>query len=309
MRMVEVTPAEGPRAFPAMTREERRDLTLVRLMGRLPVRAVSRLGATLGQWSGRRGHPAAAARTAQALASLRPDYAADPELLEAAQRRLWANIGRVYAEFCVLERIVREGRVSFADEALLGEVIRDGRPVIIAYVHLGNWETTGMQLATRAPHRICAMADRLPANRIQAEVAASQRARWPGSVISVNAMAWRRVLAHLQTPGGILYIAIDEHAGAGVRTPAFGRAPAVHGNLGKIVRLAARTGAIILPTYSERLPGARFRAHFLEPLYPPAGDSADTTQLQARMQALDALFAPIVLRHLDQWFGLLEFRP
>jgi len=298
-----------PRAFPAMTREERRDLALVRLMGRLPVRAVSRLGAILGSLLGRRGHPEAAARTARALASLLPDPAADPSLLEAAQQRLWANIGRVYAEFCVLDRIVREGRVSWANETQLAAVLGDGRPVIAVYVHLGNWETTGIELALRVPDRLAAMADRLPANRVQAEVAASQRARWPATVISVDTMAWRHVLAHLQKPGGILYIAIDEHTGEGVRTPAFGRPDDRQGNLGKIVRLAARSGAIILPIYSERLPGARFRAHCLEPIYPAEREAMDAVQLQERMQRLDALFAPIVLRHLDQWFGLLEYRP
>lgn len=307
--MVEVTHATGPRRLPAMTWEERRDLALFRLMCALPVAAVSRLGAGLGQVLGRRAHPAAAARVAAALHLLRPDLAADENLLEAAQRRLWANVGRIYAEFCVLDKIVAGGRVGIADSASLDAVLGDGRPVIIAYTHLGNWEATGMLLAQRAPGRVCAMANALPTNRVQAQVAARQRERWPGTVFTVDDRVWRHVLVHLQQPGKVLYIAVDEHVGAGVRVPSFGRALDHHGNLGKIVRIAARTGAIILPAYSERLPGAQFREHFLEPLYFTRGQDMSAAATLQHIARLDALFEPVVRRLVDQWFGLLEYRP
>ena len=307
--MVKVSPGIVPRPFPAMSDEERLYLTLTRLLRRLPVRTVSRLGAILGPRLGRRAHPAAAGRTRLALTRFEPGCASNPALLETMQRRLWANIGRVYAEFCSLDRIVLEGRVSGSDNPLLARVLSDGRPVIIAYPHLGNWEATLMELARLAPQRVCALADPLPANRVRAEVASRQRAQWPLTFVHADPLAWRRLLAHLRRPDGILYIAIDEHAGAGVKTPAFGRPLEEHSNFGKIVRLAARTGAIILPAYTERLPGARFHAHFLEPLYPDDCLEPDPEQLTRRMQRLNALFEPVVQRHLDQWFGLLEYRP
>jgi KDO2-lipid IV(A) lauroyltransferase len=308
MAMLEVTPATLPRPLPNMTRDERRDLGLFRLLRVLPVAVVSRIGASLGQRLGRRGHPAAAARVKAALQHLLPELAQDPQQLEAAQRRVWANVGRVYAEFCVLDRIVSEGRASIRDEKALDAVLADGRPVIIAYAHLGNWEAIGMHLSERLPHRMSAFAI-APTNRVQAQIAAMQRARFPGKVFTVDGMVWRHALEHLRQPGGILYISVDEDNDAGVPTPAFGRALEQRGNLGKIVRMAARTGAIILPSFSERLPRARFCVHFLQPMEFAPRTAMDAQAITHHMRHLDALFAPVVLRLIDQWFGLLEFRP
>jgi KDO2-lipid IV(A) lauroyltransferase len=306
--MLEVTPATQPRPLPNMTRDERRDLGLFRLLRALPIALVSRIGASLGQRMGRRGHPAAAVRVKAALRLLLPDLAQDPHQLEAAQRRFWANVGRVYAEFCVLDRIVSERRVSIGDDKAMDAVLADGRPVIIAYAHLGNWEAIGMHLSERLPDRMCAFAI-APANRIQAQIAAMQRARFPGKVITVDGMAWRQALQQLRQPAGILYISVDENSDAGMPVPSFGRTLDQRGNLGKIVRIAARTGAIVLPSFCERLPGARFQVHLLEPMEFVPRTALSAQETERRVRHLDALFAPVVLRLIDQWFGLLEFRP
>jgi KDO2-lipid IV(A) lauroyltransferase len=306
--MLDVTQAAQPRPLPDMTWDERRDLGLFRLMRALPVSVVSRIGASLGQHLGRRGHPAAAARVATALRHLLPDLARDPRGLESAQRRLWANVGRVYAEFCVLDRIVSEDRVGIADPKALDALLADGRPIIMAYVHLGNWEATGMHLSRHIPDRMFAFA-LTPANRVQAQIAAMQRARFPGKVVAVDAMAWRHALEHLRQPGGILYLSVDEDDESGMPFPSFGRTLNANGNLAKIVRVAARAGAIILPGYCERLSGARFCVHFLEPVEFAPHPAISPEEILRRMQHLDALFTPVVLRLIDQWFGLLEFRP
>jgi KDO2-lipid IV(A) lauroyltransferase len=306
--MLDVSQSAQLRPLPDMTWDERRDLGLFRVLRALPVAAVSRIGASLGQLLGRRGHPAAAARVAAGLRHLLPDLARDPRELENTQRRLWANVGRVYAEFCVLDRIVSENRVSIGDPKVLDVVLADGRPIIIAYVHLGNWEAIGMHLSSCIPDRMCAFAI-TPANRVQAQIAAMQRARFPGKVFAVDSMAWRHALEHLRQPGGILYASVDEDNQSGMPFPSFGRPLDIHGNLGKIARIAGRTGAIILPGFCERFPGARFCVHFLEPLEFAPGTANSADEVMRRMQQLDALFAPIVLRLIDQWFGLLELRP
>jgi Kdo2-lipid IVA lauroyltransferase/acyltransferase len=102
---------------------------------------------------------------------------------------------------------------------------------------------------------------------------------------------------------------VDENNDDGVPVPSFGRALDRRGNLGKIVRMAARTGAIILPGFCERLPGARFSVQLLEPMEFVPRTADDPQETMRCVQHLDALFAPVVRRLLDQWFGLLEFRP
>ena len=307
--MAAVNHLTEPRWLPGMTREEVRDYGLYQLLRSLPIPAVSRIGAALSPILGRRAHPAAAARAAAAMGLLRSDLAADPAALEAAQGRLWANMGRHYAEFCVLHKIVPAGRVSIDDPATFDAVIAASRPVIVPFVHTGNWETIGIQMADRAPGRVCAMAEPLPSNRVRAQIAAMQRGRQPGTMLTMDGSAWRRAVHHLQRPGGILYLAIDEYAEGRVWAPAFGRALDVRGNLGKIVRIAAYTGAIILPMYSERLGGATFQTHVLPTLEFPRKRKIGREEQLHYVSRLDALFEPAVLRLIEQWFAVVEYRP
>ena len=74
-RMPAVNKIAEPGGIPGMTWEERRDLGIYRVMRALPVSAVSRLGASLGLYLGRRAHPEADARVAAAIKLLRPDLA------------------------------------------------------------------------------------------------------------------------------------------------------------------------------------------------------------------------------------------
>src|ERR1700692_600631 len=202
-----------------MSLAERRDLGLYRIMRSLPIPMVSRIGATLGQILGRRAHPAADARVAAALRQLRTDLAPDPKTLGAAQTRLWANVGRVYAEFCVLHKIVPEGRVTIDDPGTFDAVLTDGRPVIVPFVHLGNWETITIQIVDRAPGRLGGLANPLPSNRVRAQVAAMQRGRLGAEVMTTDGNVWRRAVQHLEQRAGILFVASDEQAGDHVSPP------------------------------------------------------------------------------------------
>jgi Kdo2-lipid IVA lauroyltransferase/acyltransferase len=296
-----------PQPVAGMSFAELRDLTLYRLMRSLPVSAVSRLGAALGQILGRRAHPAIDTRVGAALRCLRPELASDRKALEAARTRLWANVGRVYAEFCVLHRIVPEGRVTIDDPTTFDAILGDARPVILTFVHLGNWETMPIQLAARSPRPAAGLANPLPSNRARAQVAALQRGRLAGTELTVDGSVWRRAVQHLEQPGGVLFMAVDEQIQGRVSVPFSGRTFDARSNLGKIVRIAARTGATILPLYSERLAGARFVTHVLRPLKFETNRKMSDEEQRQRAAELDALYAPAIMRLIDQWFGLLEY--
>jgi KDO2-lipid IV(A) lauroyltransferase len=291
-----------------MSLAELRDLTLYRVMRSLPVAAVSRMGAALGEILGRRAHPAADARVVAALRHLRSDLALNLNALEAAQTRLWANVGRVYAEFCVLHKIVPQGRVTIDDPGTFDAVLGDGRPVIVPFVHLGNWETMTIQIVDRAPGRLGGLANPMPSNRVRAQVAALQRGRLGANVMTIGGNVWRRAVEHLEKPGGILFVAADTQVEGRGSTPFHGRTLDPRGNLDKIVRIAARTGAVVLPLYSERLAGAKFVTHVLPPLEFPRKLKLSVEEQLHHVAHLDALFGPAILRLIDQWFGLLEYR-
>ena len=52
---------------------------------------------------------------------------------------MWENLGRTFAEFFHLKRIVAEGRIRFEPEARFDEIARGG-PFVVCGLHLGNWE-------------------------------------------------------------------------------------------------------------------------------------------------------------------------
>ena len=305
--MAAVNDVTKPEPISGMSLAEWRDLGLYRVMRSLPVAAVSRMGAALGQVLGRRAHPNADIRVAAALRRLRPELALDAKALEAAQIRLWANVGRVYAEFCVLHKIVPQGRVTIDDPATFDAVLGAGRPVIVPFVHVGNWETLTIQLAARGPGRFGGLANPLPTNRARARVAALQRERLGANILDVDGNAWRGALQHLERPGAILFVAVDEQVPGSVSVPFSGRTFDPRSNLAKIVRIAARTGATILPLYSERLGGARFVTHVLRPMEFAPNRKLSVEEQGERAAEIDAQYQPAVMRLIDQWFGLLEY--
>ena len=120
-------------------------------------------------------------------------------------------------------------------------------------------------------------------------------------------MVWRRALAQLQKPGGVLITAADEAVNGEIGAPFLGRAPRSDGNLGKVARLALRTGALVVPFYNERHPGPRFTTHVLAPLS-LAGTSDDEAAVAAAVAQLNTAMTPPILRLLDQWYMALMYR-
>jgi KDO2-lipid IV(A) lauroyltransferase len=287
---------------------ELRDLGIHFGLRSLPIEACSTVGAWLGRTMGRRSHPAADARARALLERLRPDLAG-PDALETTLVSLWENVGRTYAEFSVIHRMLPAGCSALSDPALFEEVCADDRPLILCFVHLGNWELLGLQVAThsRVDHgRPIVAVTMPPTNRAHAFIAARQRKVLPVELVPMHPRIWHTVADRLRRPGGVAWLAADDVVAGRVFAPRFGRKPRVDGNLGKIVRLAATTGARILPLYSERLDGARFVSHVL-PLVEVPREPRDKEMILAHVERVDAIFTPIVRRLVQQWYMAVEF--
>jgi KDO2-lipid IV(A) lauroyltransferase len=283
-----------------------RDVALHRLMQAAPVETCSALGAELGVWLGQRSDRASDARAKALLERLQPR--AHAAAIEQQASQLWRNIGRTFAEFSVLPRIIAEQRVTIAPEAAIELIAPDPRPVIVCFVHLGNWEALGAALSshpTVIAHRRMSAVIAPPANTARAAIAARLRGTLAVEQLTMGPGVWRVVLNRLRQPFGTVWLAADAAEG-GVDIPLFDRAPRGDGTLGKIVRLAASTGALMLPAYCERLPGVRFVAHVMEPYEVPAG-RVDTAYLLQGVAHLSALFDTPVRRLLTQWYMAIEF--
>jgi len=288
---------------------ELRDLGLHYGMYALPTEACSNLGAWFGTRLGQSGHPAGNARARTLIAQLRPDLAATPAALDANLCLLWQNIGRIFAEFSAVQRMIPQGRVLLPEPWRLDEAYADDRPLILCFVHLGNWEVLGLQVATHPMihrGRPIAAVVKPPANRAHAFIAAQRRRTLPVELIPTGPRIWHAIAQTLRRPGGIAWLAGDEVVNGRVCAPHFGRRPRIDGNLGKIVRLAAATGARVLPLYNERIGAARFRSHILPMLEMPRG-RLDDDEIRAQVMRIDAIFAPIITRLLTQWYMAMEF--
>ena len=270
----------------------------------LPSGVASGLGARLSYFAYRTS-PGYNRRAATLFAALRPDWAESPEQLEAAVRRLWQHFSRTFGEFPSVHRMIRNGRITIENVERVDEAMASGRPVILVFVHTGNWEMAGIQLAYRYPDRIFAIYD-LPTDVHGTDLVHQQRLKAPAEMIRSSPMIWRQVLTRLKRPGAVLWISADELNAGRPMAPFFDQPPGLEGNLGKVVRLAMRTGAIVVPFYSERHPGTRFTTHILPPMRFEGNTTDDATALEA-VTALDAAFTPPVVRLLDQWFMALHY--
>jgi KDO2-lipid IV(A) lauroyltransferase len=287
---------------------EGRDLALHYVMRALPTVACSALGAWLGVRLGQRGHVLANDRAAALLMKLHPDWAATPAEMGANLRHLWQNVGRTYAEFAAIQRILREGRHFVYGEEHLAAAYSEDRPLILCFVHLGNWELLGHYVTSHkliAPGRPLSGLVMSPTNRAHAFIMKRQRALLPIHLMAMGPHVWHRIADTLRRPGGIVWLAGDEAVDGLVRVPLFGRQPRIDGNLGTIVRLAAATGARVIPMYNERVRHTRFRSHILPVLDMPRGRLTDEAIL-AQVLRINGIFEPIIRRLMAQWYMAIE---
>lgn len=262
----------------------------------LPTERCSALGGALGRRHGRRrsGTPA----IIQAfLARIRTESsAAERAAMEVA---LWDHLGRTLAEFSVLERLWPEGRIAVEGAEHIAAVRAAGRPLILAGMHVGNWEAlhaglTGMGLP------LAVIYQRLP-NRFQMAVADRARRRTPIRLLDPvpeSALVARRLLESRERA---LLMFIDEHVRRRVHAPLLGRSPRPEGNIHRLARLAGLTGAAVLPVHALRVgPAARFRLVIGAEL-PLLRQPRDAAAVAADQAMLDAAAEAVVRAHPEQW--------
>ena len=268
----------------------------------LPIDAASLIGQELWSHIGRWRFPEVSARIGETWARLRPGEAARKD---AVVLGLWRNIGRVIGEYSVLDRLWAAGRIGVDGAEQVSAARERGRPVIVAGLHLGNWETIAPTLIGLG-HPVSAIYQR-PADRIDHRLVVQARLRYGVELLQPKPGSARTAVEVLKTRRSVLLIYIDEWINGQVNAPAFGRPLRLAGNIANVARLAAMTDAVVIPAYALRTDGAHCRLTFLPPVeLRRSGDrDADLAQNVAR---LDAVIGPIVRAHLDQWLMLFDFR-
>ncbi len=263
------------------------------------VDSTSYMGAVLGVVAAPR-YRFRATRARANLLKLRPDLA---PLQDKAMLRVWDNIGRVLAEFSVIERIwdSASSRVGITGFEHVEAARAAGRPRIFVGVHLGNWELLGPKLIDLGENVVEFYEP--PPNRFRRAVTEYSRRRYAARLLPPGTASALKAIRQVKEAAASLVILVDETRHRRVQAPSLGREISLAGNLGNAVRLAAKTGALLLPAYVLREKGARFRVHVLPPIQASATGDAKA-DMRADAERLDAILGQAVLDNLEQWVVL-----
>lgn len=278
------------------------ELWLSRLMRHLPVVWVSAIGAWFGARYGRRGIAAGRKWVKRLHSNIeRFSGVVDPAERERRIVEYTRRIGRIYAEFTVLQRLVEAGRVEVVGtEHLYGL----SRPMIFVSGHLANWELV-VHALTLVDADSCALYAP-PDNPIRHRLAVEARLRWRHDLVLVpaspNAM---RQITRAIARGRNLLMYVDEEKDGYIRAPGLGREIAYAGNRWLTARLAANYNADVVPVHVEAIGPARYRVVIEPRLAPGEGDAE--TRARALADQMERCLDTWVRANPEHWYWLPWF--
>lgn len=259
--------------------------------------AVSAVGAALGRINGHHRFQVPRSRAQAVYVNL---TGAAPDEAAAAMDRLFDNTGRLMIEFSLLDRLWPAGRITVEGSEHLRAAREAGRPVIVMGLHVNNWEVIGPSLVGLGLR--FKFIYQPPRSRFDHKIAVMTRTRYGAILLQPGVVAARIARRLLVEEKGVLLIFADDERNGYVNAPLFDRPVNPRSNLVTIARLAAASGAAVIPAYAERTAGARFKVIYLPPVELADGDDA----LSTNVERLDRIITPPVLANLDRWYMLLE---
>ncbi len=216
--------------------------------------------------------------------------AAERERVAAA---MWDNLGRTFAEFFHLQRLVGEDRITFEPLERFEQIAKGG-PCVICAMHMGNWELLA-HFSARFGVPLAGVYQSLTNPLVDQWLLERRAPLYPGGLHG-KTPATARALLRLAREGGYPAFLADQRAGNGVLVPFFGR-PARSSTFPALI---ART--LGLPLYAARIrrkPGVTFSVR-IEPVEIPhtRDREADIRVATANTQAK---FEEFVREAPEQW--------
>ena len=266
-----------------------------RLLRFLPTETASNIGGHGYRLNAKLSLPEARAK-AKANLKIHKPGASEPEL-DAMVMDFYDHVGRVAAEFAVMDRIMKEGRITHTGlepfAAAFGK-----EPLILLCVHTGNWEvlpslfkTVGIQLASIVQP---------PNSAFERQIVRIVRQTYDVETIEPDLRGIRRAIAVLKARRTVS-IFPDEARDGVAHGPLFGRPPHERGNLAIAARLSRMTGARILFSHCRRILPCRFHVEIEGPFSLPDGGERD---ILADVAFLNSKIEPVILNNLPRWYFL-----
>lgn len=263
----------------------------------LPAGAARELGAGLGSLAYTVG-----IRRAVVLGHLSRVFGRERSETELAwiARESYRNFGRTtfeYARFPRLDGRAIEETVSLEGGEHLDRALAEGKGAILVAGHFGNWElaatlaTMGYPLTFLVGEQHNTLVDGLM-NRLRARFGV-ELVPLTGSLMGVlRALRRNRIVAMLS----------DQDAGpTGIFVDFLGLPASTPYGPG---RIAARTGAPLVPGNAVRRPGGRHALVICPPVTPPPAGTAPDDAARHYTQAYTAALEQFIRRHPEQYFWM-----
>jgi len=276
---------------------------LARLMAYLPIDWTSDIGAFLGVQTGKNAMRDQRLWIKRLQGNLGEHFGISAPLeLNQATCQYMSRVGRVYAEFMVQQKIVRQGRLEIIGQENLPST---DHQVIIASCHLANWELVG-HVAAQLKRPVCAIY-LPPKSPVEHHLAIKARKRWPVpfELVPTSPATMRHVNKAIHRGSNIL-IFVDEEKDGYVAAPSLGRQIPYSGNRWYASRLAVMHNMDILPVHIEPAGKARYQAIVSPVISAPETESNDQKARQLA-DALNDIMNECIGRLMEHWYWLPDF--
>jgi len=229
--------------------------------------------------------------------ALGPD-APDAEV-EAATREMFASYGRYWAEvfwFRVRrkEEVVDRARVTGLEH--LDDAREQGRGIILALPHIGNWDVAGA-VAEALEMPVMAVVEDLPNRRIQEWFYDTRKAFGIDPVVAGEPETVRKLLRCLKDGGVVALVSDRDVTGSGVDVEFFGEKTTMPGGP---AAMADRTGAAMVPVAPFFAEGAGYDMIIYPELELPS-DGSRADRVRAGTQAYADALEEIIRDRPTQW--------
>jgi Kdo2-lipid IVA lauroyltransferase/acyltransferase len=149
-----------------------------------------------------------------------------PALPEAERERIalamWRDLGRVFAESFVIDRIVDQGRIDDRIAPLLAEAKQTGRGMVFVSLHSGNWELA-ITPSDRAGIAAAGVYQRVKNPLVDRYLVESRRARYPRGLFAKGGDVALKLI-RIGRDGGAIAMLADLRDRRGALVPFFGHA-------------------------------------------------------------------------------------
>ncbi len=262
--------------------------TLTGLFGMLPLDTASAIGGFVGRAIG-----ANLAASRKAMRNLQYSLPGRSEAeYKAIIRGMWDNLGRTFAEYPHLEKLMND-RVEYIGLEHIKPLVGTKDPAIFFTGHLANWEIAGPgSLHAGVPLDLIY---RAPNNKYVDTILQKYRSLH-GKIQTYpkSSQGMRDIMSALKS-GRRIGILIDQKYNQGLAMPFFGRiamtSPA-------FAQLAQKFDCLLLPAQVERLDGAHFRLTINPPLPTKGRDITDI------VNEAHSMLEKWITMHPEQWLWL-----